>query len=180
LKRLRRQNSPAVEQSRSASQSSARSRRGEALDFAVDLAYGISMMRGYFEDVPTNLEESALIDGCTRWQALTKVILPVARNSIFALVLIRTEAMPFTVQLSGYSGAQSTIWAKISGMSMLGTLPISLAVATMQRYLVRGISLGAIKGYSWATNEREVLALLPWTCLMLRDRHHGAGCIALD
>jgi multiple sugar transport system permease protein len=54
--------------------------------------------------------------------------------------------MTFTVQLSGYFGAQSTIWAKISAMSVLGTLPIFLAVATMQRYLVRGISLGAVKG----------------------------------
>jgi multiple sugar transport system permease protein len=129
---------------------------------AFNLPYVVWMMRGYFEDVPIELEESALIDGCTRWQALTKVILPVARNGIFAtavftfifawndyifaLVLTRTEIMTFTVQVTAYFGAQSTIWAKISAMSVLGTLPIFLAVATMQRYLVRGISLGAVKG----------------------------------
>jgi multiple sugar transport system permease protein len=129
---------------------------------AFNLPYVVWMMRGYFEDVPIELEESALIDGCTRWQALTKVILPVARNGIFAtavftfifawndyifaLVLTRTEVATFTVQVMSYFGAQSTIWAKISAMSVLGTLPIFLAVATMQRYLVRGISLGAVKG----------------------------------
>jgi multiple sugar transport system permease protein len=129
---------------------------------AFNLPYVVWMMRGYFEDVPIELEESALIDGCTRWQALTKVVLPVARNGIFAtavftfifawndyifaLVLTRTEIMTFTVQVTAYFGAQSTIWAKISAMSVLGTLPIFLAVATMQRYLVRGISLGAVKG----------------------------------
>ena len=129
---------------------------------AFNLPYVIWMMRGYFEDVPIELEESALIDGCTRWQALMKVVLPVARNGIFAtavftfifawndyifaLVLTRTEVMTFTVQVTGYFGAQSTLWAKISAMSVLGTLPIFLAVATMQRYLVRGISLGAVKG----------------------------------
>jgi multiple sugar transport system permease protein len=129
---------------------------------AFNLPYVVWMMRGYFEDVPIELEESALIDGCTRWQALTKVILPVARNGIFAtavftfifawndyifaLVLTRTQVATFTVQVMGYFGAQSTIWAKISAMSVLGTLPIFLAVATMQRYLVRGISLGAVKG----------------------------------
>ncbi|MGH6897061.1 MAG: carbohydrate ABC transporter permease [Geminicoccaceae bacterium] len=129
---------------------------------AFNLPYVIWMMRGYFEDVPVELEESALIDGCTRWQALLKVMLPVARNGIFAtavftfifawndyifaLVLTRTEVMTFTVQVTAYFGAQSTIWAKISAMSVLGTLPIFLAVATMQRYLVRGISLGAVKG----------------------------------
>lgn len=128
---------------------------------AFNLPYVIWMMRGYFEDVPIELEESALIDGCSRWQALTKVILPVARNGIFAtavftfifawndyifaLVLTRTEVTTFTVQVMGYFGAQSTLWAKISAMSVLGTLPIFLAVATMQRYLVRGISMGAVK-----------------------------------
>jgi multiple sugar transport system permease protein len=129
---------------------------------AFNLPYVIWMMRGYFEDVPIELEESALIDGCTRWQALLRVVLPVARNGIFAtavftfifawndyifaLVLTRTEVMTFTVQVTGYFGAQSTLWAKISAMSVLGTLPIFFAVATMQRYLVRGISLGAVKG----------------------------------
>jgi multiple sugar transport system permease protein len=128
---------------------------------AFNLPYVIWMMRGYFEDVPIELEESALIDGCTRWQALIKVILPIARNGIFAtavftfifawndyifaLVLTRTQVATFTVQVMGYFGAQSTIWAKISAMSVLGTLPIFFAVATMQRYLVRGISMGAVK-----------------------------------
>ena len=128
---------------------------------AFNLPYVIWMMRGYFEDVPIELEESALIDGCTRWQALIKVVLPVARNGIFAtavftfifawndyifaLILTRTEVTTYTVQVMGYFGAQSTIWAKISAMSVLGTLPIFFAVATLQRYLVRGISMGAVK-----------------------------------
>jgi multiple sugar transport system permease protein len=128
---------------------------------AFNLPYVVWMMRGYFEDVPVELEESAMIDGCTRWQTLTKVVLPVARNGIFAtavfafifawndyifaLVLTRTEVTTFTVQVMSYFGAQSTLWAKISAMSVLGTLPIFFAVATMQRYLVRGISMGAIK-----------------------------------
>lgn len=128
---------------------------------AFNVPYVVWMMRGYFEDIPVELEESALIDGCTRWQALMKVVLPVARNGIFAtavftfifawndyifaLVLTRTEVTTFTVQVMSYFGAQSTIWAKISAMSVLGTLPIFFAVATLQRYLVRGISMGAVK-----------------------------------
>jgi multiple sugar transport system permease protein len=128
---------------------------------AFNLPYVIWMMRGYFQDMPAELEESALIDGCTRWQALWKVTIPVARNGIFAtavftfifawndyifaLILTRTQVMTYTVQVMGYFGSQSTFWAKISAMSVLGTLPIFLAVATMQRYLVRGISMGAVK-----------------------------------
>ncbi|MBM3516815.1 MAG: carbohydrate ABC transporter permease [Alphaproteobacteria bacterium] len=129
---------------------------------AFNLPYVIWMMRGYIEDIPIELEESALVDGCTRWQVIYKVVLPMARTGLFAtavfafifawneflfaLVLTRTEVITFPVQVTHYFGPQSTFWAKISAMSVLGTLPVFFAVATLQRYLVRGISLGAIKG----------------------------------
>jgi hypothetical protein len=58
----------------------------------------------------------------------------------------RTEVITYPVQVTQYFGPQSTFWAKISAMAVLGTLPVFLAVATLQRYLVRGISMGAIKG----------------------------------
>jgi multiple sugar transport system permease protein len=129
---------------------------------AFNLPYVIWMMRGYLEDIPIELEESALVDGCTRFEVLRRVVFPMARAGlfatavftfvfawnefIFALVLTRTEVTTFTVQLSRYFGGQSTFWAKIAAMSVLGTLPVMIAVAVLQRYLVRGISLGAVKG----------------------------------
>ena len=132
------------------------------LYIAFNLPYVIWMMRGYIEDIPVELEESALVDGCTRWQVVVKVVLPMARTGlfattvfafifawnefIFALVLTRTEVITYPVQVTQYFGPQSTFWAKISAMAVLGTLPVFFAVATLQRYLVRGISMGAIKG----------------------------------
>jgi multiple sugar transport system permease protein len=129
---------------------------------AFNLPYVIWMMRGYIEDIPLELEESALVDGCTRWQVLRRVVFPMARSGlfatavftfvfawndfIFALVLTRTEVTTFPVQVTHYFGGQSNFWAKIAAMSVLGTVPIFIAVATLQRFLVRGISLGAVKG----------------------------------
>ncbi len=129
---------------------------------AFNLPYVIWMMRGYVEDIPIELEESALVDGCTRWQVLRKVVLPMARSGLFAtavftfvfawneflfaLVLTRTEVTTYTVQVTHYFGGQSNFWAKIAAMSVLGTIPVFIAVATLQRYLVRGISMGAVKG----------------------------------
>ena len=129
---------------------------------AFNLPYVIWMMRGYIADIPLELEESALIDGCTRWQTLWKVVFPMARSGLmataiftfvfawndflFALVLTRTNVITFPVQLTHYMGGQSNFWSKIAAMSVLGTLPIFIAVTLMQRYLVRGISLGAVKG----------------------------------
>jgi multiple sugar transport system permease protein len=129
---------------------------------AFALPYVIWMMRGYLQEIPVELEESALVDGCSRWAVLRHVVIPVARSGLFAtavfafifswneflfaLVLTRTQVLTYPVQISQYFGSQSTFWAKISAMSVLGTLPVFFAVAAFQRYLVRGISLGAVKG----------------------------------
>jgi multiple sugar transport system permease protein len=129
---------------------------------AFNLPYVIWMMRGYIQDIPMELEESALVDGCNRWQVLVRVVFPMARSGlmatavftfvfawndfIFALVMTRTEVITFPVQLTHYFGGQSNFWAKIAAMSVLGTLPVFIAVTIMQRFLVRGISLGAVKG----------------------------------
>lgn len=129
---------------------------------AFNLPYVIWMMRGYIEDIPVEVEESALTDGCSRWQALRKIVFPMARTGIFAtsvftfifawnefvfaLILTRTEVLTFPVLVTHYFGAQSTFWSKIAALSVLGTLPVFFAVATLQRFLVRGITMGAVKG----------------------------------
>jgi multiple sugar transport system permease protein len=129
---------------------------------AFNLPYVIWMMRGYIEDVPIDLEQSALVDGCTRWQVLLRVVFPMVRTGlfatavftfvfawndfIFALVMTRSAVTTYPVQVTHYFGAQSNFWAKIAAMSVLGTLPVLVAVAALQKYLVRGISLGAVKG----------------------------------
>ena len=129
---------------------------------AFNLPYVIWMMRGYIEDIPIELEESAFVDGLTRWQTLWKVVFPMARTGLFAtavftfifawneflfaLVLSRTEVVTYTVQVTHYFGGQSNFWAKIAAMSVLGTIPVFVTVALMQRFLVRGISMGAVKG----------------------------------
>lgn len=129
---------------------------------AFNLPYVIWMMRGYIEDIPIELEESALVDGCSRWQVLWKVVFPMVRTGlfatavftfvfawndfIFALVMTRSEVTTYPVQVTHYFGGQSNFWSKIAAMSVLGAAPVFVAVAFLQRYLVRGISMGAVKG----------------------------------
>ena len=129
---------------------------------AFNLPYVIWMMRGYIEDIPLELEESALVDGCTRWQVLVKVVMPMCRGGlfatavfafifawnefIFAFIVTRKEIVTFPVQVTHYFGPQFQHWSKISAMAVLGTLPVFFAVAILQKYLVRGISMGALKG----------------------------------
>jgi multiple sugar transport system permease protein len=129
---------------------------------AFNLPYVIWMMRGYIQDVPFELEEAALVDGCSRWGVFWRVVIPVARGGLaatavftfvfawneflFALVLTRSAVTTFPVQVTHYFGGQSNFWSKIAAMSVLGTAPIFVAVTVLQRFLVRGISMGAVKG----------------------------------
>jgi multiple sugar transport system permease protein len=129
---------------------------------AFALPFVIWMARGFLMESPVELEEAALVDGASRFGVFWRVAVPMARNGLFAtavfafiyswneflfaLVMTRNNVMTYTVQISNYFGPQSTFWAKISAMSVLGTVPVLVLVALMQRYLVRGISLGAVKG----------------------------------
>jgi multiple sugar transport system permease protein len=129
---------------------------------AINLPYVIWTMRGYIADVPLELEESAMIDGLSRLAVLYKVVLPMVRNGlmatavfafifamnefVFAVVLTRSQVVTFPVQITHYFIEQATYWAKISALSVLGSLPVFIAVIVMQRYIVRGIGMGAVKG----------------------------------
>lgn len=129
---------------------------------AINLPYVIWVMRGYVQDIPPEVEESATIDGCNRWQTLWYVVFPLARMGMlatsvfafiygmnefaFAVVLTRVNVLTLTVKISHYFGNTSTSWAWIAGLAVLGSLPVFLAVLLMQRYMVRGISMGAVKG----------------------------------
>jgi len=95
---------------------------------AFNLPYVIWMMRGYILDIPLALEESALVDGCTRWQVIWRVVFPMCRAGLFAtaiftfvfawneflfaLVLTRTEVVTYTVQVTFYFGGQSNFWPR--------------------------------------------------------------------
>jgi multiple sugar transport system permease protein len=129
---------------------------------AVNLPYVIWVMRGFIEDIAPELEQSALIDGCTRWQALVHVVYPMARAGMmatavfafvyafnefaFAVVMTRSEVVTFPVQITHHFSPQSAFWARIGAMSILGCLPVFFMVVAMNRYLVRGLSGGALKG----------------------------------
>lgn len=129
---------------------------------AFNIPYVTWMMRGYIQDIPLELEQSAMVDGLNRWQVLYKVVLPMARGGlfatavftfifawndfIFALILTKSDVVTYTVKVTGYFGSQSTFWSKISAMSVLGILPMFIVVATMQKFIVRGVSMGAVKG----------------------------------
>ncbi len=132
------------------------------LYIAINLPYIIWVMRGFIEDIAPELEQSALIDGCSRWQALLLVVFPMARAGMmatavfafvyafnefaFAVVMTRSEVVTFPVQITHHFSPMSTFWSRIGAMSIFGCLPVFFMVVAMNKYLVRGLSGGALKG----------------------------------
>jgi ABC-type glycerol-3-phosphate transport system permease component len=121
------------------------------------------LMRGFFAQVPFALEDAARMDGCTRWQAFWRVIVPMARPGIiavatwsmihawneflFASVLITSaEKRTLPLGLSALIGQYTTDWGMLMAGGVLTALPIVAVFFALQRYLVSGLGGGAVKG----------------------------------
>lgn len=127
------------------------------------LPFSTWMLKAYFDTVPLDLEEAAMVDGCTRLQALARVVLPLAAPGIvtvalfvfilawqeymFALTLTRTTDMrTLPVGISLFLGEYRVLWGSLMAGSVVVTAPVILLFSYLQRYIVEGLTLGAVKG----------------------------------
>jgi multiple sugar transport system permease protein len=130
---------------------------------AFNLPFVVWMMRGFFQELPRELEEAAMVDGDSRLGALRRIILPLvvpglAATAVFclimswnefllALVLTQTDAaMTLPVGIAGRVTQYEIKWGVMSAAGVVAMLPILIFAMAVQRYLVRGLSLGAVKG----------------------------------
>lgn len=127
------------------------------------LPFVIWMMRGFFEELAPELEEAAWVDGSSRLRALVDIVLPlvapglaataifcliIAWNEfLFALILTQTDAaMTLPVGIAGRVTQYEIKWGAMSAAGVVAMVPVFLFALAVQRYLVRGLSLGAVKG----------------------------------
>ena len=130
---------------------------------AFNLPFVVWMMRGFFEELPADLEEAAMMDGQTRLGALWRVVLPLVRPGLaataafclviawneflFAFLVAQTDvAMTLPVGIAGRVTQYEIKWGAMSAAGVVAMLPVFVFAAAMQKYLVRGLSLGAVKG----------------------------------
>ena len=138
--------------------------------FSVVLAYTtfslplvVWIMRGFFEDLPAELEESAWIDGADRYGAFLHIMLPLARpgmvaasilclqlawnDFLFAAVLTNNATQTLPVLMVAFSGGDSGVdWGGLTASGVLVILPVTIFSFAAQRHLVAGLSSGAVKG----------------------------------
>ena len=130
---------------------------------AFAVPFCIWMLRGHYASVPMELDEAAILDGCSPFQVFRRIVLPlilpgvvatavfaflVAWNEfLFALVLATDRNMSvITVGLASLIGEYKTQWNELMAATIVGSLPAMFLYAVLERYLIRGLSSGATKG----------------------------------
>jgi multiple sugar transport system permease protein len=128
---------------------------------AYTLPFVIWLMLGFFQDIPEDIERAAMVDGCSLWQRFIQVVLPlalpaVAVTAIFAFIyswneflyasmLTSIHAKTLPVVIAGYMSDKFLRWGEMSALATLMILPVMIFAAFTQRYLVRGLTFGAVK-----------------------------------
>jgi multiple sugar transport system permease protein len=129
---------------------------------AVTFPFVVWLMRSFFQEVPREISEAAIVDGCSQWGAFFKAVLPQVRGGLAATALFvfilnwsdflialvmttpRTETAPVYLQAL-QSGASGQEYGKQAALAMILIMPPAIFGLAIQRYLVRGLTFGAIK-----------------------------------
>lgn len=126
-----------------------------------NIPFTIWMMRGFFEEIPEEIEEAAFIDGCSRWQVFVRILLPLSapglvataifciitswNEFVFALFLTSSAAntLPTTVTL--FLSISGVVWGEMSAVGVITILPVLLFAMVVQKYMIRGLTFGGVK-----------------------------------
>ncbi|MEV8344133.1 carbohydrate ABC transporter permease [Streptomyces niveus] len=125
------------------------------------LPFSIWMLIGYFDSIPKDLDEAAMVDGCGPFGALFRVVVPAAVPGIvavsvyafmtawgevlFASVMTNDETRTLAVGLQGYATQNDVYWNQIMAASLVVSVPVVAGFLLLQRYLVAGLTAGAVK-----------------------------------
>ncbi|MBI1777805.1 MAG: carbohydrate ABC transporter permease [Proteobacteria bacterium] len=129
---------------------------------AFNLPFAIWLLRGFFRDVPHEVREAAIIDGCSEFQVFRRLILPLVapglvatgvfvfiacwNEFLFALALTNTHAATAPLSIVGFRNEYGVQWGAIGAAALMISSPVVVFAMVMQRYLVRGLTMGSVKG----------------------------------
>jgi multiple sugar transport system permease protein len=128
----------------------------------ITLPMTIWLMIGFFEDIPKELDEAALIDGCNLFTSFIWVSLPLVKpgiaasailsfifswnNFLFSLVLAGQDTRPLPVAIFSFISYTQVDWGGLMAAALVVTLPVLIMILFMQKHIVRGLTLGSVKG----------------------------------
>jgi multiple sugar transport system permease protein len=119
------------------------------------------VLKSFFEDIPRDMEDSAMVNGASRWRAFWEIAVPLARPAIlavallafifswneffFAVILTRADVTTLPFILPVLMEGHDVLWGDIAAIATLGALPVAILAFALQKYLVRGLSFGTLR-----------------------------------
>lgn len=126
-----------------------------------NVPFAVWMLRGFFAEIPVEVDEAAMIDGCSRFEVFYRLILPLTRNGLaatsilcfiqswnefaFALFLTTTEARTLPTIVTQFLTFQGVVWGEMSAAATLTTIPIVIFAILVRKHLITGLTFGATK-----------------------------------
>jgi multiple sugar transport system permease protein len=127
-----------------------------------NVPFAVWIMRDFFNSLPVDLEESARVDGASRWTAFTRIVLPLSapglasvsifafvfswNEYLYALMLTDFNAITLPVYIAGQHTQRGVEWWYISALAITAVLPVIIVGLLLERFITRGLVAGAIKG----------------------------------
>lgn len=128
---------------------------------AFNFAFVVWLLRGFFAEIPYEIDEAALVDGCSRFGAFLRVVLPLAvpgiasagiicfifswNEFLFALVLTSMNAKTLPVAAAGFVTDRLVLWGNLCAMAVVIFVPVMIFAILTRKQLIRGMTLGAVK-----------------------------------
>jgi len=126
-----------------------------------NIPFIVWVLKSFFEDIPRDMEDSALVNGATRWRAFWEIAVPIARPAIlavallafifswneffFAVILTRADVTTLPFILPVLMEGHDVLWGDIAAIATLGAMPVVILAVALQKYLVRGLSFGTVR-----------------------------------
>jgi multiple sugar transport system permease protein len=127
----------------------------------ISLPFTVWMLRSFFMEVPAEIEEAAKIDGCSWWGVLTRVILPLSVPGMavtvilgfmfcwnafnYPLMLAGRQTFPVTVGAIQFISYEEVLWGQMAAASLVAVVPQLILSLFVQKYIVRGLTMGAVR-----------------------------------
>ena len=132
-------------------------------DATIGIPFSVLILKNYFASIPKALEEAAYIDGCTRMSAFFRIYIPVARPGVIVCAIfsflyawgdlaygmtfiLDQEKRPITAGIFNFMGQYGTKWSYLTAFAIVAIIPVTLIFIFMQKYIISGMTDGAVKG----------------------------------
>ena len=132
-------------------------------DATIGIPFSVLILKNYFSSIPKDLEEAAYLDGCNKFSAFIRILIPIAKPGVMVCAIfsflyawgdlaygmtfiLDQEKRPITAGIFNFMGQYGTKWSYLTAFAVVTIIPVALIFIFMQKYIVSGMTSGAVKG----------------------------------